>query len=422
MGVEIVANSGDTRYVPVIAGERWSTEIVRSLIYARKQILEWREIPDAVLEADTDALVRPFAVARCDLDVAFLRHDLGRPMRLGHAARVLDRRVLTDLGRRPFTGPFPFGHECVAEVVRTGGEVRSVTPGDAVIVPFQISCGRCKACSQGLTAACGTNRRTPISMYGLGTATGGWGGTMSDLLRVPHADHMLVQVPDGVDPVALASASDNIPDGWRSVAAPLARFPGAPVLVLGGRARSVGLYAAASALALDAERVDYIDSSQERLSIAATLGATPLTRIGRRGWPRLSSTARYPIVVDASGERGALHHALRSLAPGGVCTSVAPYFESGTRLPLWTMYVNQASFVTGLANARAELPAVLDAVTAGRLRPELVTRVVADWSDAPQALLDPTTKVVVRRARAYKPSDAKDDWNVSQPVAGRLGR
>ncbi|GAA5153192.1 alcohol dehydrogenase catalytic domain-containing protein [Pseudonocardia eucalypti] len=309
--------------------------------------------------------------------------------------------MLTDLGRRPFTGPFPFGHECVAEVVRTGGEVRSVTPGDAVIVPFQISCGRCTACSQGLTAACGTDRRTPISMYGLGTATGGWGGTMSDLLRVPHADHMLVRVPEGVDPVALASASDNIPDGWRSVAAPLARFPGAPVLVLGGRARSVGLYAAASALALGAERVDYLDSSRERLSIAAALGATPLTRIGRPGWPRPGSTARYPIVVDASGERGALRHALRSLTPGGVCTSVAPYFESGTRLPLWTMYVNQASFVTGLANARAELPAVLDAVTAGRLRPELVTGVVADWSDAPRALLDPTTKVVVRRARAH---------------------
>ncbi|MBO0885614.1 MAG: hypothetical protein J2P17_35830, partial [Mycobacterium sp.] len=120
-----------------------------------------------------------------------------------------------------------------------------------------------------------------------------------------------------------------------------------------------------------------------------------------RGWPRPSSTARYPIVVDASGERGALRHALRSLAPGGVCTSVAPYFASGTRLPLWTMYVNQASFITGLANARAELPAVLDAVTAGQLRPELVTSMVADWVDAPQALLDPTTKVVVRRARVY---------------------
>ncbi|MEJ3653299.1 alcohol dehydrogenase catalytic domain-containing protein [Actinomycetes bacterium KLBMP 9759] len=404
---EIVANSGDIRYVPVIAGEHWSTETVRSLIYVRKQILEWREVPDAVLEADTDALVRPFAVARCDLDVAFLQHDLGRPMRLGHAARVLDRRVLTDLGRRPFTGPFPFGHECVAEVVRTGGEVRSVAPGDAVIVPFQISCGRCTACSQGLTAACGTDRRTPISMYGLGTATGGWGGAMSDLLRVPHADHMLVQVPDGVDPVALASASDNIPDGWRSVAAPLARFPGAPVLVLGGQARSIGLYAAASALALGAERVDYVDSSADRLGIAAALGATPLSRFRRRGWPRLGSTARYPVVVDASGERGALQYALRSLAPGGICTSVALYFESGTRLPLWTMYVNQASFVTGMANARAELPAVVDAVVAGRLRPELVTRVVADWADAPQALLDPTAKVVVRRARAHEPSGVR---------------
>lgn len=374
---------------------------VRTLMYVRKRVLEWREVHDPVLEAETDALVRPFAVARCDLDNAFLHHDLGTPIRIGHGVGLLDRRLLHDLGRRPFTGPFPFGHECVAEVVRTGAAVGSVASGDVVVVPFQISCGRCASCGRGLTAACATDRHTAISMYGLGKASGGWGGVMSDLLRVPHADHMLLRVPAGVDPVALASASDNIPDGWRTVAGPLARNPGAPVLVLGGRAKSVGLYAAASAVALGAAQVDYLDTSTERLDIAATLGARPLRRrSGRHGWPaRKRPGTRYPIVVDASGERGALEHAMRSLTAGGVCTSVTPYFTAGTRLPLWTMYVQQASFVTGLTNARAELPAVLNAVSAGRLRPELVTGLLADWDDAPTALLAPTAKVVVARAR-----------------------
>jgi threonine dehydrogenase-like Zn-dependent dehydrogenase len=383
-----------------IAGQpRWLAPVVRTLMYVRKRILEWREAPDPVLEADTDALVRPFAVARCDLDNAFLRHDLGVPIRIGHGVGLLDRRLLDDLGRRPFTGPFPFGHECVAEVVRTGAAVGSVAPGDVVVVPFQISCGRCASCGRGLTAACATDRRTAISMYGLGEASGGWGGVMSDLLRVPHAEHMLLRVPAGVDPVALASASDNIPDGWRAVAGPLARNPGAPVLVLGGRAKSVGLYAAASAVALSATQVDYLDTSIERLDIAAKLGARPLhRRTGRYQSPgRDRPSTRYPIVVDASGERGALEHAVRSLTAGGVCTSVTPYFTAGTRLPLWTMYVQQSSFVTGLANARAELPAVLRAVAEGRLRPELVTGLLADWEDAPSALLTPVAKVIVTR-------------------------
>jgi alcohol dehydrogenase len=222
---------------------------------------------------------------------------------------------------------------------------------------------------------------------------------MSDLLRVPHAEHMLLRVPVGVDPVGLASASDNIPDGWRAVAGPLARNPGAPVLVLGGLAKSVGLYAAASAVALGATQVDYLDTSIERLDIAAKLGARPLhRRTGQHRSPgRDRPDTRYPIVVDASGERGALGHAIRSLTAGGVCTSVTPYFTAGTRLPLWTMYVQQSSFVTGLANARAELPAVLRAVAEGRLRPELVTGLLADWEDAPSALLTPVAKVIVTR-------------------------
>jgi hypothetical protein len=76
---------------------------------------------------------------------------------------------------------------------------------------------------------------------------------------------------------------------------------------------------------------------------------------------------------------------------------VTPYFTAGTRLPLWTMYVQQSSFVTGLANARAELPAVLRAVAEGRLRTELVTGLLADWEDAPSALLTPVAKVSVTR-------------------------
>ena len=106
---------------------------------------------------------------------------------------------------------------------------------------------------------------------------GPWGGMMSDLVRVPYADAMLVPVPVGVNPVSLASASDNIPDAWRTVAPLLsAKKPEAPVLVVGGAAPSIGLYAASIAVVLGSAQVDYVDCDPGRLAIAQSLGANPI--------------------------------------------------------------------------------------------------------------------------------------------------
>ena len=132
----------------------------------------------------------------------------------------------------------------MAEVISTGSEVKSFYESDKVVVPFQISYSSCLTCNLGKTAHCETNRTTPISAYGFGKPTGAWGGAMADSVRVPYADHMLVKVPANVDPVGLASASENIPDGWRDSASHLTARPGAKVLVLGGQARSVSLYTA----------------------------------------------------------------------------------------------------------------------------------------------------------------------------------
>ena len=194
--------------------------------------------------------MRPLAVAMCDLDAVFLS------------------------GAIPIAEPFPLGHECVAEVIEVGDAVRGVAPGDIVVVPFQISCGECAACALGHTGSCRSVPRG--SAYGMQPLGGAWGGALADVLRVPFADAMLVALPDGLDPVALASVADNVPDGYRAVAGPLAQAPGADVLVVGGWARSVGLYAAACALALGAGRVVYADTDAGRLERAAALGAEPV--------------------------------------------------------------------------------------------------------------------------------------------------
>ena len=252
----------------------------------------WHDVPEPELRGDGEALVRPLAVATCDMDLMIARAE------------------------SPFPPPIALGHEGVAEVVEVGSAVRSVRVGDRVVVPFQISCGTCERCRRGGTDAC--QSVAPMSMYGFGAAGGAWGGLLSDLVRVPFADAMLVRVPDGLEPTAVASASDNIPDGWRLVAPFLAERPGADVLVLGGGTRSIALYAVGIAVALGAGRVDYVDDDTGRLGVASDLGANVLERDPEKH--------AYGIVGDGSSSPAGLQLALDATEPGGHCTHAGVIF------------------------------------------------------------------------------------------------
>src|SRR6202043_145456 len=165
-------------------------------------------------------------------------------------------------------------HEGIAEVVAVGEAVRDIRVGDRVVAPFQISCGNCRECRRGVTGSCGS---VPLmAMYGMAPLAGlDGGGFMADLVLVPYADAMLMPVPESVDPVAIASLSDNIPDGWRTVAPYASELAGLDevdrrVLVVG--TLSIGLYAAAIGVALGAH-VDYVDTDAGRLAAAEKLGA-----------------------------------------------------------------------------------------------------------------------------------------------------
>jgi threonine dehydrogenase-like Zn-dependent dehydrogenase len=339
---------------------------MRQLTYTGPDALEWRDAPEPRLSSDGAALVRPRAVATCDLDALIIE------------------------GASPFAPPFAIGHECVAEVLDVGDAVRSFVRGQLVSVPFQISCGECDACRQGRTSNC--TGVAFMSSYGFGPAVEQWGGFLSDVVCVPYAEHMLVPVPAGLEPAAVASASDNISDAWRAVAPALAEHPGADVLVVGGAAAgSIGLYAAGLSVALGSESVLYVDADEPRRATAAKLGAQTLAQTPKRVGP-------YPITVDASADPDGLALALRSTAPDGICTSTAIYFAEQPSLPLLEMYTKGITFKTGRANARPAMPHVLELAASGALRPELVTTSVVGWADAADALAERGwTKLVFER-------------------------
>jgi alcohol dehydrogenase len=340
---------------------------MRALHYVGPGKVEWHDDPAPAIATATDALVRPLAVAACDLDAAVVA------------------------GITPYQPPFALGHESVGEVVETGAAVRGVQPGDRVIVPFQVSCGACAFCARGLTANCVTVPRT--SMFGIGEAGGSWGGAFADLLRVPFADHMLLRLPDGVTPSVAARVGDNVTDGYRAVARGLGRLPGANVLILcGGLKGSVPLYAALVALALGAGRVDFHDADPRRLAIAERLGATPHRT---EPWPR--RLGAYPITVDATQQPDGLACALRSTEAGGTCTSTSMYFEALVGVPMTEMYMKGVTLVTGRVQSRMLLPQVLALVASGKLDVDRVDADVVAWDDLPAALLDFGTKLVALR-------------------------
>jgi threonine dehydrogenase-like Zn-dependent dehydrogenase len=328
--------------------------------------LEWRDVPEPRIAGDHEAIVRPLAVARCDID-----------------------RLLTS-GLFPLRGPFAIGHECVGEITALGDAVRGLAIGQRVVVSFQVSCGQCARCRSGRSAVC--EAMPTLSDYGMQPLSGTeYGGMLSDLIRVPYAAAMLQPIADHLEPVALASVSDNVPDGYRAVAAHLAERPGSEVLVVNHGLASIPLYAVQAALALGASRVDFASNDAESLGMAERLGARAI-ETDFTGRP-----TTYPIVVDAGVSVEGLAYAVRATEPEGVCQSVSFHPGKTTPLPLGRMYTLGIRFFVGRCHAASLLPEVVALIERGALRPQAVTTQVVSWEDAPRAWLEPGVKLVVQR-------------------------
>ena len=342
---------------------------MRQLTYVGGSTIEWWDVPAPKLTDDRDALVRPLAVTRCDLDLAIVG------------------------GRSGLPGPFALGHEAAGVVTEVGDAVKNFVPGDLVIVPFQISCGACERCRRGHTNAC---TAVPFrSSYGLKPVCGvEYGGALSDLIRVPFADHMLVRHPAGH---ALSQTAGT--RRWRhrcfqrigALVAPAARCGGAGDRRFG---QSLSMFAVQAGISCGARRVVYIDDDPQRLAKAKSLGAE--VHEAPKGLA-MEPLGLFPIVFDIAATDASILLAIRSTEPNGVCQRMYGDFKETTPVPLRHMYGVGITLRVSRVNVRAEMPDCVAHVASGCFHPEHVITRRVRFEDAHEAIGDPTIRVAFVR-------------------------
>ncbi|MGW2837544.1 zinc-dependent alcohol dehydrogenase [Streptomyces sp. NPDC001493] len=227
---------------------------MRALTYHGKRDVRVETVPDPPIEKPDDVIVRITSTGICGSDL--------------HLYEVLG----------PYIDPGDIlGHEPMGIVEETGPEVTAVAKGDRVVIPFNICCGRCFMCEQGLHSQCET---TQVRSRGMGAALFGYTklygqvpGGQAQFLRVPFGNSLPIKVPAGPPDDRFVYLSDVLPTAWQAVEY-AAIPPGGTVTVLG--LGPIGAMAARIARHRGAGLVVGVDLVPERLARASTYGATCL--------------------------------------------------------------------------------------------------------------------------------------------------
>jgi threonine dehydrogenase-like Zn-dependent dehydrogenase len=247
---------------------------MRALTWHGKRDVRVDTVDDPAIEKPTDAIVRITSSGLCGSDL--------------HLYEVL--------------GPFinegdVLGHEPMGIVEAVGAEVTNIAVGDRVVVPFNISCGHCFMCDQGLQSQCETTQvreqGTGAALFGYTNLYGAVPGGQAELLRVPQAHYGPIKVPEGPADDRFLFLSDVLPTAWQAVQ--YAQIPdGGSVAVIG--LGPIGEMSARIAQRLGAGNVIGLDIVPERLERSKSHGVQTID---------VSDTDDVPAAVrELTGGRG----------------------------------------------------------------------------------------------------------------------
>ncbi|MGW0758410.1 zinc-dependent alcohol dehydrogenase family protein [Streptomyces sp. NPDC002814] len=295
----------------------------------------WEDVPDPGIRDATDAVVRVDAVTICGTDLHILKGDV---------PEVPPGTVL--------------GHEAVGEIVEVGADVRTVRPGDRVLVSCITACGRCRFCRDGMQGQC--------------LGGGGWilghliDGTQAEYVRVPYADLSVYPLPGAVDSKDAVLLADIFPTAYEVGVLNGCVRPGDTVAVVG--AGPIGLAAIATAKLFAPERIVAVDLAAARLDAAKRLGAEAVA--DARQAPEqliadLTDGLGADVVIEAVGVPETFELCTRMVRPGGHVANVGVHGKPAT-LHLEDLWIKNVTITTGLVDTYST-PTLLRMAAAGRL-------------------------------------------------------
>jgi threonine dehydrogenase-like Zn-dependent dehydrogenase len=341
---------------------------MRAVTWHGKRDVQVDTVPDPTIEQATDAIVRVTSTGLCGSDL--------------HLYEVMTPYM---------TAGDVLGHEPMGIVEAVGSGVTDLAVGDRVVIPFNIACGSCFMCSEGLHSQCET---TQVTAFGTGAALFGYSkmygqvpGGQAELLRVPQAQFGPVKVPHGPPDDRFLFLSDVLPTAWQAVEYADVG-PGDTLLVLG--LGPIGDMCCRIARQRGVERVIGVDLVPERL---ARLGSRGIETIDLNTQPDVVGAVRdrtagrgADAVIDAVGMEAhgsptaqamqtaagllpdalqrklmetagvdrlaALRTAIDAVRRGGTVSVIGVYGGAADPLPMQTMFDKQIQMRMGQANVR----------------------------------------------------------------------
>lgn len=354
---------------------------MRALTYHGSEDVRVDTVPDPVLSAPDDILLKVTATAICGSDLHLYR---------GKMPALKEGDIL--------------GHEFMGVVVDKGPEVASLAIGDRVVVPFVIACGECFFCRKQLFSACETTcTATPLlerkglragaALFGYTHLYGGMPGGQAEYVRVPKANAGPLRIPEGLADEQVLFLSDILPTGYQAVV-DAGVGPGSRVAIYG--AGPVGLMAAACARMLGADPVFMVDHHPYRLAFAQqTYGVFPINFDLADAAETIITQTAYrgaDAVIDAVGLEakgsaletvmttlhleGGSGHALRQCIAacrrGGTVSVPGVYAGFMHGFAFGDAFDKGLTFKMGQTHVHRHLPGLLSAIQDGRLKPEAI--------------------------------------------------
>jgi S-(hydroxymethyl)glutathione dehydrogenase/alcohol dehydrogenase len=325
-------------------------------------------VPDPKIEKPTDAIVKITSTAICGSDL--------------HLYEVLG----------PFIDPGDIlGHEPMGIVEEVGSEITNLKPGDRVVIPFNIACGHCYMCDQGLQSQCET---TQVRSEGMGAALFGYTklyghvpGGQAEYLRVPHADYTHIKVPEGATAAddRFLYLSDVLPTAWQAVE--YAAIPaGGSVTILGlgpigDMSSRVAKHRGYRVIAVDlvperlerARRngIDVLDASKVNVaeavrdmtdgrgtdSVIDAVGmeahGAPIAKFAQQMTGFLPKQVAAKLMETAGVDRlHAFYTAIDTVRRGGTISLIGVYGGMADPLPMLTLFDKQVQLRMGQANVK----------------------------------------------------------------------